>query len=476
MPQERSAFETWLSREQSKLQRRAYHIARRTGLPRLEREDVYSDAMEVIVRRLEDGETIESLTGYFIRTAEWVALDKRRTLRRRRSIAGKHVSLEEVLSEDDQRPDREPVDIPCEVGASLDSRVQQSWEHTLLGEVIEEMDRTARAVAWLRFVGGLPHWEIAAYLGLSEDQVKKQTSKVRRRLADGVERVRSGSWCRSRRALLTRFALGEATEEECAKAGAHLAVCSGCRPLVHELRTARAALPALLPMPPAAEAPSLDAALGWCHELRDSGADLFRSARTALYDTVARWPVSGRTGASASAAGIGGGAAKVAAVTLCVGGGTAVCIETLVPVEGLIGAKPADSSKEARSRPEPPVGHAPGDVPGRTQALERRREERRAEGRLRERRAGQGVAVGGASEAKPEQRVNSAEEFGFEGRESAPSTASSGDEFKDYQSSSSSIREGSSSSGGGGGDGEFGFEGSESSSGSGGSESSELGP
>jgi len=475
MPEERSAFEAWVSREQSTLQRRACEIARRAGLPPLERDDVYNDSMEVIVRKLGQGEAIESLTGYFIRTAEWVAFDKRRSLRRRRSIVGESVSLEAVLGSDDQRLELERVGVTSEVGASVESRAEQSWELTLLREVIEEMDRTAQAVAWLRFVGGLPHSETAAYLDLSEDQVKKHASKVRRRLADGVERVRSGKWCRSRRGLLTRFALGEATEEECAKASAHLSVCSGCRPLVHELRVARTSLPALLPLPVAADAGSLGATLAWLDHVRDSGVELFRTARTALYELAARWPVSGRTGASLSATGIGGGAVKVAAVTLCVGGGTAVCIETLVPVEGLI-AKPADSSKEARSRPEPPVGHAPGDVPGRTQALERRREERRAEGRLRERRPGKGVSDGGASEAKPEQRVNSAEEFGFEGRESAPSTASSGDEFKDYQSSSSSIREGSSSSGGGGGDGEFGFEGSESSSGSGGSESGEFEP
>jgi len=225
----------------------------------------------------------------------------------------------------------------------------------------------------------------------------------------------------------------------------------------------------------AADACSLGATLAWYDHFRDSGVELFRTARTALYELAARWPVSGRTGASLSATGIGGGAVKVAAVTLCVGGGTAVCIETLVPVEGLIGAKPADSSKEARSRPEPPVGHAPRDAPGRTAALERRREARRAEGRLRERRTRQGVSGEGPSQAQPERRVSSAEEFGFEGRDSAPSSAS-GDEFKDYQRSSSSIRQGSSSSGGGGGDGEFGFEGSKSSSGSGGSEPSEFGP
>lgn len=224
----------------------------------------------------------------------------------------------------------------------------------VLHQVIETLEPRQRMVLKLRFDLRMSGSEIEARMGLTRKRLEKIFAETYRQIAEQVEVGESGvsQWSRRQRSLLLACELGIATPSQRARAQDLLARDPQCRVMLRTMRAALRDIAVVLPMPPAAL--ELDdgrrpiaALLDWAGHglglLRHPSADVAATRISTSLTEHASGTVIGGLGL--------GGAVKVAAACLAVGGATAVCLHRADV--GPMSQRPERTTTRATQSPAP---------------------------------------------------------------------------------------------------------------------------
>lgn len=145
------------------LKNKLYRLALRITLNPAEAEDVVQETMVKVWSRHEQWEQIESIEAFCLTICRNLALDKTR----------KMASTEQSLDADEHNPpDYSHTANPEELVIQQD-RIQ------LVRRIIENLPEKQRSVMQLRDFEGKSYKEIAAIMGISEEQVKINIFRAR---------------------------------------------------------------------------------------------------------------------------------------------------------------------------------------------------------------------------------------------------------------------------------------------------------
>jgi RNA polymerase sigma factor (sigma-70 family) len=211
-------------------------------------EDIYQAAWLSAIRTRSE---VNDLEGYVLDAAYSQGLME---LRRRRRKPADSLDAEA----EGPQPDRARLDkttaLLDRTAALPDEEAETRVLAGLVGEVLDELSARQRRVIKLRWGFGLSRREIAAALGISEREVKRDLRRAAPALAQRADLVASGGWCGRKRSLITAYALELLSPRRAAAAERHLHGCAACRLLVHELRQRAGEVAALTPAPALADA------------------------------------------------------------------------------------------------------------------------------------------------------------------------------------------------------------------------------
>src|SRR4051794_3865938 len=233
----------------------------------------------------------------------WQGLQELRTRRRKPAVSLEAVSTRNGSHDDETAGDCEPAD-------SDSLRPDEQAEIRALGElareVIADLTPLQQTIIKVHWGWGLPRGQVAALLGLSQRQVKRELEDAAPVIARNVELVKAERWCESRRSLVIAYAFQLLSDRRTAMAEQHLDHCPGCRQLVRAVGQRLDRLAALAPgpalEPPAERAlPHMAAPFEWA---RGGIGDLVASTKQQAAALLTRGP-AGDAGAVQVAAGGG---------------------------------------------------------------------------------------------------------------------------------------------------------------------------
>jgi RNA polymerase sigma factor (sigma-70 family) len=224
--------------------------------------------------------------------------------------------------------DRPDLDEPVEIATA------RHLEADVLRQVIDTLEPNHAVLLKLRFDLRLNAGEIQRYLGISEARFEKRMAKayeaVRAKL--GPEPRQAELWREHQRSLLLACEIGIASTEQRARAQDLVDRDPQCRLMLREMRTTLREIAVAIPLPPAVleldqRRGPLSVMLDWAEKaiaiVRPPGADVALSRASATL---------GEQAGTTLASGLGvGGAVKIAAACLAVGGTAAVCVQQVVP-------------------------------------------------------------------------------------------------------------------------------------------------
>ena len=145
------------------LKNELYRLALRITLNPAEAEDVVQETMIKIWNRRDQWDEIESIEAFSLTICRNLAVDKMR------KIEGQNQSLDEVAND---APDRSYSSNPEEQAMQQD-RIE------LIRRLIGQLPEKQRSVMQLRDFEGKSYKEIAAIMGISEEQVKVNIFRAR---------------------------------------------------------------------------------------------------------------------------------------------------------------------------------------------------------------------------------------------------------------------------------------------------------
>jgi RNA polymerase sigma factor (sigma-70 family) len=226
----------------------------------------------------------------------------------------------------------EIVDRP-DLDDAVEIATARHLEADVVRQVIETLDPKHAVLLKLRFDFRLTAGEIQRYLGISEARFEKRMAQayeaVRAKL--GPEPEKAERWREHQRSLLLACESGIATPEQRARAQDLIDRDPQCRLMLRELRTTLRDVAVAIPLPPTVlelhqRRGPLAALLDWAEKaiaiVRPPGADIAVSRTTATLGEQAGATLAGGVGL--------GGAAKLAAACLALGGTAAVCVDQVV--------------------------------------------------------------------------------------------------------------------------------------------------
>ncbi|MDO8214147.1 sigma-70 family RNA polymerase sigma factor, partial [Conexibacter sp. CPCC 206217] len=200
--------------------------AQRLRLDPLDLDAVYNQAWHALYDRLAAGEQIDNRAAFLTTVAYRRAIEE---IRRQRP--DQHA--------DEATPETLPATI--DIAGQLDDTA--TLAHVLEG-MKDRLDPREQRAAALCLIHGYTRPEAADLLGEPPRRMEKVMDAVTRKLAQIVGEVRD-DWCRSRRSLVTAYALGLLEEggERHRIAQEHLDDCSACRRFVNVSRGLAGVLP-----------------------------------------------------------------------------------------------------------------------------------------------------------------------------------------------------------------------------------------
>lgn len=195
-----------------------------------EREAILHDAYAVFLEKQRDGVLdIGSMRpaqvrAYLAQTALHKALDEGKRAGRRRSVP---------LDEHSPEGDFAAAEAP------LDESLSGKLDAERVREIVCELPERERRVVVLRFFFDRSPEEIQRHLGLSERTYRRLLERAMRTLAERYALVTQGTFCESRRSLISTWLEGIATAKQAASVRRHLNHCPGCARWAAEQRLAR---------------------------------------------------------------------------------------------------------------------------------------------------------------------------------------------------------------------------------------------
>lgn len=378
--------------------RRPMLRAARTWFPALRgyEQDLYQGAWASLLRDPQEREE-RDLEKRLAHAVYWQGLQELRRRRRRPAE-----SLDAVTAGNGPNGDGAgAADIADARAAEPAEQAEIRAMGDLAREVIADLTPRQQTIVKVQWGWGLPRAEVAALLGLSERQVKRELEDAAPVIARNVELVNAERWCESRRSLVVAYAFQVLSARRTAMAEHHLENCPGCRQLVRAVGQRLDGLAAVAPAglalePPAERAlPHVAAPFEWA---RTGIADLGASAKQQLTSLLARTP-AGDSGAVQIAAGGGlrgsGGTAAAVVACIAVSGGATYCAVDGVP-------EPFRKSDNV-SQPEKP-----------------KRERQRSRARIADEQAAQTLTAPTATPAAPADSTDSSSGAGAQSQ--APTT------------------------------------------------------
>jgi RNA polymerase sigma factor (sigma-70 family) len=315
-------------------------------------QDLYQGAWASLLRDSADRDE-HDLEKRLAHAVYWQGLQELRTRRRRPTVSldaarGANGSQEETVAAGLERADPGAV------------RPEEQAEIRALGdlarEVIADLTPRQQRIIKLQWGWGLPRAQVAALLGLSERQVKRELEEAAPIIARNVELVKAERWCEARRSLVLGYAFQLLSERRAAMAEQHLEHCPGCRELVRALSQRLDGLAAITPVgiafePPAERAlPHLAAPF---ESARAGLADLVGATKQQAASLLTRSP-AGDAGAVQLAAGGGfrgsGGMAATVIACVAIGGSATYCAVDGVPEPFRSPSKSAQRDDATRER------------------------------------------------------------------------------------------------------------------------------
>lgn len=364
-------------------------LARRCGwLDHGEREAILHDAYLVLLQKQHDGAlelaamNEHQTRAYLVQTALHKALDegKRAGRARERSL---DADLDAGI---------EPVD---DAAAAPDEQAVTRQTSVQVREIVAELPERQQTIVKLRFFFDRAPEEIQRFLGLSERVYRRELERAMRELSAGVELVRDGAYCDSRRSAILALIAGIAGPNRARDARDHLANCPACAHWAIAVRDSTREAAALLPLPALALAASEHRLARVWEGLRETVAGSTSSAKHHVAETAAR--LDGATAGYAASL-RPGALAAAAAGCLALGGGATYCAVEGVPepIRALVADEPPDApearapdvpaagSTAAASAPPPlPPALSQPATPPAVQQAQRRRANRAARGARR---------------------------------------------------------------------------------------------
>ena len=140
-----------------------FRLALRITLSREEAEDIVQDTLIKVWNRRDSWDTIESIEAYSLAVCRNMALDRLR-------LAGRNTA-----SLDDAAPKAESAD----TGSNPFERTVQREKVQIVRTLIDSLPEKQRSCMQLRDMEGKSYRDIAAALGISEDQVKVNIFRAR---------------------------------------------------------------------------------------------------------------------------------------------------------------------------------------------------------------------------------------------------------------------------------------------------------
>ena len=143
-----------------------FRLALRVTLDKAEAEDVVQETLIKVWKRLDEWENVESLEALCLTICRNLALDKLKVAERRNT-----------LKADDTADAENKID--RSYGANPVEQAEQHDRVALVRGIIDRLPEKQRSVMQLREIEGKSYKEIAAVLGISEEQVKVNIFRAR---------------------------------------------------------------------------------------------------------------------------------------------------------------------------------------------------------------------------------------------------------------------------------------------------------
>ncbi|HST40529.1 MAG TPA: sigma factor-like helix-turn-helix DNA-binding protein, partial [Conexibacter sp.] len=290
-------------------------LARRCGwLDHGEREAIFHDAYLVLLQKQHDGAidltamNEHQTRAYLVQTALHKALDegKRAGRARERSL---DADLDAGLE-------------PADAAAAPDEQAVSRQTSVQVREIVAELPERQQTIVKLRFFFDRAPEEIQRFLGLSERVYRRELERAMRELSAGVELVRDGAFCESRRSAILALIAGIAGPNRARDARDHLASCPACARWAVAVRDSTREAAAVLPLPALALATS-EHRLGRLWEsVRETFSGSTSSAKQHVTETATRLDAASAGYATSLRP---GALAAAAAGCLALGGGATYC-------------------------------------------------------------------------------------------------------------------------------------------------------
>lgn len=226
----------------------------------------------------------------------------------------------------------------------------------VLHQIIETLEPRQQIVLKMRFDLRMGAKEIQSRMGVTEKRLEKIFTETYRAIAEQLETSEGGvtRWSRRQRSLLLACELGIATPEQRERAQQLLNRDPQCRSMLHAMRSTLRDVAVVLPMPPVAYGVDdgrrpFSALLDWVGQ--GLGPARHQSAELAAARTAGSTLSEQASGSLLGGLGLGG-AVKVVAACLAVGGAAAVCVTGSAPPSQrpvrsapTVARKPVDASR-----------------------------------------------------------------------------------------------------------------------------------
>ncbi|UTI66130.1 sigma-70 family RNA polymerase sigma factor [Paraconexibacter antarcticus] len=288
--------------------------------PSLDREDILHQAWLELLQRRARGEKIENTRALLREIAVSRAYDARR------------------------RPPPEPVDPADAVftsaeddASSVAHQAQTHLDADALRSVIDSLEPREAAVLKMRFELQLTGPEIQKRLGVSSYVYEQLVTRAYKAVREQVLPDASGEtpWQRRQRSLLLVCEMGIASSAQIEQARLMVQRDPRCRAMLRSMRAALRDVAAALPLPPGVEEVEhkrrpFGFIADWADRAVAAARDVFPGGGPAR--PSAGPLVEQASGGLAGALGLGG-AAKVVAACIALGGTAAVCIHEVLPTD-----------------------------------------------------------------------------------------------------------------------------------------------
>ncbi|MCU1675508.1 MAG: hypothetical protein JWM93_266 [Frankiales bacterium] len=214
----------------------------------------------------------------------------------------------------------------------IDEDIELRLDADVLRMVIDTLEPRQAASLKLRFDLHLTGPEIQERLGLSPKRLEKVVTEAYRAVLEQVQPGSSGGtrWQRRQRSLLLACEMGIASPRQRARAQEMVDRDPKCRAMLRAMRSTLNDVAVVLPMPPAAiELGHRRGPVGAVFDWVDQAVAAARQAAPSLTTTRTTSGALVEQASGGLAGGLGvGGAAKIVAACLALGGTAAICVHT----------------------------------------------------------------------------------------------------------------------------------------------------